>query len=223
MRANSRRGVTLLELLLVAAVIGLLVALLLPAVQAAREAGRRATCENHLKQLGLAMLTHEETYRRFPSGGWGFAWAGEPDRGTDVTQPGGWVFNILPFVEQRDLASRGLGDTPSQKLNDITSVVETPLSVFNCPTRRPLVLGPLDPVPPPVNFNIVADVAKSDYAVNAGDFICPGGPGPQSLAAGDDQTYGWVSNTQCSGIAYLRSRVRLADVRDGASVTYLVG
>ena len=222
MRATSRRGLTVVELLVVVAIIGLVVALVLPAVQAAREASRRTTCENHLKQLGTAMANHEASYRRFPSGGWGFAWAGNPDRGTDRTQPGGWVFNILKFVDQGNLAALGKGQPAPQQTTTITLVVQTPLAIFNCPSRRGPGLAPFDPSPPPVNFNIVAEVAKSDYAVNAGDFACPGGPGPTSLAAGDGN-YPWVDTRECSGICYLRSEVRIADIRDGASFTYLVG
>ncbi len=223
MRAISRRGVTLVEFLVVIAIIGLLVGIVLPAVQAARESSRRATCENHLKQLGMARANHESSYRGFPSCGWGFAWAGDPNRGTDKTQPGGWVFNILKFVEQGNLATQGLGQPGTQQATTITLVVQTPLALFNCPTRRALALAPFDPVPPPINFNVVPDVAKSDYAVNAGDFACSGGPGPSSLAAGDDPTHHWADNSKCDGIAYLRSEVRLADVRDGASFTYMIG
>ncbi len=138
-------------------------------------------------------------------------------------QPGGWVFNILKFVEQGNLATQGQGQTGSQQATTITLVVQTPLPVFNCPTRRDLALAPFDPVRPPVNFNIVAEVAKSDYAVNAGDYACPGGTGPKSLAAGDDPKYSWADTRACSGVCYLRSEVKLADVRDGTSFTYLIG
>ena len=105
----------------------------------------------------------------------------------------------------------------------MTLVVQTPLSVFNCPSRRGPRLAPFDPAPPPVNFNIVAEVAKSDYAVNAGEFAYNGGPGPLSLAAGDAPNYPWADNRPCNGICYLRSEVKMAEVRDGASFTYLVG
>lgn len=76
MRASERRAVTLIEVLVVISIVGMLMSLLLPAVQAARESARLITCENHLKQLGVAVLNHETAYRHFPSGGWGFAWAG---------------------------------------------------------------------------------------------------------------------------------------------------
>src|SRR5687768_6477407 len=86
------RGFTLVELLVVIAIIGILVALLLPAVQAARESARRTQCKNHLKQLSLAFLTHENTYGYFPSGGWGWVWTGDPDLGSGERQPGGWAY-----------------------------------------------------------------------------------------------------------------------------------
>jgi prepilin-type N-terminal cleavage/methylation domain-containing protein len=87
MLANHRRAVTLMELLVVISIIGMLMALLLPAVQASRESARRTVCQNNLKEIGLANLNHESALARFPTGGWGFAWMGDPDRGTGKSQP----------------------------------------------------------------------------------------------------------------------------------------
>ena len=80
-RHRTLRGFTLVELLVVIAIIGILIALLLPAIQAAREAARRSQCKNNLKQMGLAAQNHLSTQKCFPSGGWGFLWVGDPDRG----------------------------------------------------------------------------------------------------------------------------------------------
>src|SRR5437762_11596414 len=79
---SARRGFTLVELLVVIAIIGTLIALLLPATQAAREAARRTQCLNNLHQLAFASLNHEQALNQFPNGGWGPLWVGDPDRGT---------------------------------------------------------------------------------------------------------------------------------------------
>src|SRR5271169_413756 len=107
----KRNAFTLVELLVVIAIIGILIGLLLPAINAAREAGRRMQCANNLKQLGLGCLHHESTTGWLPTGGWNWYWAGDPDRGFGRAQPGGWTYTVLPFIEFKSLYDLGAGQT----------------------------------------------------------------------------------------------------------------
>ena len=212
-----RIGFTLVELLVVIAVIGILIGLLLPAVQAAREAARKVQCMNNLKQISLGFQTHHSAIGYFPTGGWGWSWAGDPDGGFDDRQPGGWVFNILPFIEQQPLHDLGAGSDPILKRAGITQRIETGLAVMNCPSRRSAVLLPS--AGSVYNANPAPWVAKSDYAVNCGDQNRNEmDPGP---AAGS--TTPPAMPTLENGVSFRCSHVRFANITDGTSFTLCVG
>ncbi len=215
---RRRRAFTLVELLVVIAIIGILIALLLPAVQAAREAARRTECVNHLKQIGLAWHMHHDMHKHFPTGGWGWGWVGDPNQGFDQRQPGGWAFNILPYVEQLNLYKIGGDGSRAQ----ITRILDKPIELWHCPSRRrpenyPTPYGHF-------NANYVANVARSDYAANAGSqgrneiF-----PGPSTLAQGLNPGYGWPNVSDHTGVCFQRSKIRFADIISGTSNTYMVG
>ena len=205
MNQHHRRphGFTLIELLVVITIIGILIALLLPAVQAAREAARRAQCVNNLKQLALACLNHEQTHGTFPASGWSGNIVGDPDLGVGVKQPGGWVFNVLPYLEQQALHDLGAGQSAANKMAPFARREQTPLGMMNCPSRRsPLArpFGAIEKHQPP-NCGPLAVAAKGDYALNGGEVYGP------STGIGN----------------YYRSLITVADVFDGLSNTYLVG
>ena len=143
MKRSPKIGFTLLELIVVMSIIGLLMSLLLPAVQAARDAARRVHCANNVKQLALGSLHHESAHQFFPSGGWGLLWYGDPDRGFGKTQPGGWIFSVLPYVDLQNLHDLGSGDTNmTTRIASTQCRMTTPLSLLMCPSRRPAILYP---------------------------------------------------------------------------------
>src|SRR5262245_23896057 len=136
--AARRTASTLAELLVVLAILGGLLSLLLPAVQAARESSRKNTCQNNVKRISLALLNHQDAQQSFPFGGWGHEWVGVPGRGSGRSQPGGWIYSLLPFLEQTDLHDLGLNLEGSAADEAYSRRLITPLAVFNCPTRRVL-------------------------------------------------------------------------------------
>ncbi len=131
---NRRLAFTLVELLVVIAIIGILVALLLPAIQAAREAARRTQCLNQLKQMGLALLNYESALGEFPTGGTE-PWHDQGDASVLYGKGYGWMVQILPYVENAALKdiSKGYG-AGNKELDQV--VRGTPVSIYYCPSRR---------------------------------------------------------------------------------------
>lgn len=202
-RGARRLGFTLVELLVVIAIIGVLVALLLPAVQAARESARRMQCSNHLKQLGLGAHNHADVYGYFPTAGQS-AYTGARTAGPAIgkDQQWGWMYQILPFIEQKNLWE-----------NQTDNIVkQTPVKIYFCPSRRPqaIVLA-------------LNNGALNDYVGNSGaginSFKTPTWS-PQASTFAAQGGHGMiaavlpVTNPQISPI-------RFADVSDGTSNTML--
>jgi type II secretory pathway pseudopilin PulG len=219
--------------LVVIAIIGILVALLLPAIQAAREAARRSQCQNNLKQLAIAFLNHESTHKHFPSSGWGWRWSGEPDAGYDENQPGGWAYNVLSFIEEQNIRDAGRGITnPATKQAAMAAAVSTPIPAFNCPTRRAAIAFPFVHSTGNLANNLTgitsgnSVVARTDYQVNSGNSNFGDSSGPNTVA--EAETFDWRNHLpglymRQTGVSYERSKIKLSQLTDGASHTAVVG
>jgi prepilin-type N-terminal cleavage/methylation domain-containing protein len=242
-RQRAQSGFTLVELLVVIAIIGILVALLLPAIQAARETARRAQCTNQVKQIALAWHLHHDTHKFLPSAGWGYKYMGDPDRGFGESQPGSWAYSCLPFMEEQAVHQIGAGVTNfNNKKAALTVLSRTPVAGLYCPTRRPPQATPnLYNTPQGINANYVEVQARTDYAANVGprepvDLVTAtqwndGGPAsfedaennPRAFYKGRPHPAGGDFLTHIHGIVFQAVEFKLSQVVDGTAKTYLVG
>jgi prepilin-type N-terminal cleavage/methylation domain-containing protein/prepilin-type processing-associated H-X9-DG protein len=203
-----RRAFTLVELLIVLAIVGLLLAMLLPATQYAREAARRTTCQNQLRQMGVALQLHHDTHLSFPSG-----WTGWEGRRHEISNgPGfGWAAMILPEMEQPALAEKiDYSQSILSPANELARA--TYLSGFRCPSDS----GPKYWELRKPSQELLGRFPTANYVGNFGSTLleyCDGlaGTGLQC----DGEPYG--------GMLYHNSHVRIPEVVDGTSNTILVG
>ena len=207
---SQRKGFTLVELLVVIAVIGVLIALLLPAVQAARESARRCSCCNNLKQVGLAMHMHHNTYGRLPAGWDGYDAGGRPFA---LGEPGwGWAARILTFVEQANVEKNLINyKLPvTDPANDRARVF--PIGTFRCPSDigEKTFLN-VDPHAPG-GGSLPAEFATANYV---------GVWGTQDMHVCNDLGPG--NQCRSDGSFFHNSNLRFGDILDGLSQTFLVG
>ncbi len=194
----KKNGFTLVELLVVIAIIGILVGLLLPAVQAAREAARRMSCSNNVKQLALSLHNYESTHKKFP-----FGW------NTHGTL---WSAMILPYIEQNNIyntlefAENRNWDTNNTPNETALSKV---ISAFRCPSL---------PLPEHMTYNGVTDRVPVSYRGNGGNEVTSDDtstlpvPGTKSFEM-----------TNLNGVFYGCSAIRFGDMSDGTSHTVAIG
>jgi type II secretory pathway pseudopilin PulG len=196
----------LVELLVVIAIIGVLVALLLPAIQAAREAARRSECMNHLKQIGLAIQNHHDAKRQFPSG-----------RNGRDQQSLSWAYFILPQIEEPalyDAYQKGLRVDDNKN----ATTMRTPIALYACPSRRPPAADR--------NFDnnddpptVLAAASLGDYAANAG---LEEDTGLEAEDWEDPQTRK-IIDISLAGPIYTGSNINARRVLDGLSKTLAIG
>lgn len=201
-RGHSRLGFTLVELLVVIAIIGVMVGLLLPAVQAARESARRMQCSNHLKQMALAAHNHQSTYGHLPGG----ARDGHPKFNWDccdskVSHGFSWMYNLLPFLEQQVLYDLGPANDP---VTNVTHPTQTSNAIagslpplYSCPTKRPPFKA--------------SNFFRADYVGNSGETPVAGATG----GSGDGRR-GAVRQTDSAAW-----KLTIERIKDGSSNTIL--
>ncbi len=230
-RSTDRGGFTLIELLVVIAIIGMLVALLLPAVQQAREAARRSQCQNHLKQIGTAVMNFESTYKAFPPARL-FPRPGDPPEFSCGGREPSWFVRILPHLEAGN-AHDGWDEYRDYNSHP-DNVRSKAFSFFVCPTRRDAAnaVTPPSAVPwyYPCGCNggviMVEGGATGDYAAVHGDFTGGSSGLPTDFWRGGNGTGILISSRAvCESnqpISWL-DRITTASVTDGMSNTLMAG
>ena len=220
---------TLVELLVVIAIIGILIALLLPAVQQAREAARRSECSNQLRQLGLAMLNYEQTNNELPPG----IVTTSGDASVIEMQFTNWAIELLPFIEREPLYDRYDQEQHNTSVDNLL-VIRTQLDEMQCPSAEEHQLRPIGHS----TFSGILDVvgpASSSYKGVAGIVISPN---PDEFAD-TNRYYDNPGSADSDADNAIRDRfrrgplhlvgigelepVRLRDITDGISKTLLIG
>lgn len=221
---DARRGFTIVELLVVIGITSVLMGLVLPAVQNARAAARRTQCQNNLRQQGIAIHNHIDTWGFIPGGGWGAEWLGMSDRGSGHRQPGGWIYSILPHCEQKALFELAPAFSPgSVDPAAVQAFAAKTVPLFSCPERRDPHVGPANPKFRYFGVVQLQECARGDYAINGGSFHLLGINGPPSLDPAIIDSFDWPDTSQLNGVSFLRSEIRIADITDGTSNTIAVG
>jgi prepilin-type N-terminal cleavage/methylation domain-containing protein len=213
-RSVLRRGFTLIELLVVIAIIAILIALLLPAVQQAREAARRTTCRNNLKQLGIAIHNYHDSHRVFP-----YAWGSVQET---------WSALILPYIDQAPLYNTLVWQPyPNNTWAAMTSADPTWPNKVACGVPMPVLRCPSLPLPPADNNQGIPDRRQASYRVCSGSLIASDDnstrPAPFNVAPYTSLEFSPARDPGVNGIMVGAGSTSMKDITDGTTNTIMVG